>query len=827
MVCLWIAEEKTGVNFNRMRKTKLYKSDLLHDDAMIVFISPLAVSCFVVIIMLIMNITFIQSQDLSPERMEALSMISHNAIDGHLKFLSSDLLEGRGTGQRGGKLAAEYIASQYKVFGLKEIDELGGYFQNVPLTGITAGENSTFKIGDMQLLYLQDYVMNNQYPESEKVIDADMVFVGYGIVASEYGWNDYKGKNVDGKIVLIKVNEPQSEDEDFFEGKALTYYGRWTYKCEEAVKWGASGVILIHTEESAGYNWEVVRNSWGREQFYLPIIEGEKRLHMFSWITEEKAIQLFEDSGMDYNVAAGDAESKDFIPVQLPLRVTAEIYSAVRNVSTANVIGYIPGKDKNHVFEPVIFTSHYDHLGIGASEEGDTIYNGAVDNASGVSVLLELARIFSLSRESFKRPLVFIAMAAEEDGLRGSEYYVKNPLFPPSRTAANINIDAVSVWGPAEEITFLGADKSGLIPVAKKIAQILNIRIAPDAHPDKGTFFRSDHFNFVKMGIPCMYIKQGRKISGKSKEWCEQKAKEYSKHNYHRPSDEYHIEWNLDGAVQVVKIAYLAGIFIAEMPELPARIRYTSTKSIPPIPSPQSPVPSPQSPIPSPQSPIPSPQFIIGVKMSKGFLIALEGIEGCGKSTQIKKLAPLLETKNLNVIVTYQPGATRIGSAIRNILLSIENKNIDYHTELFLYLADRAQHLHEIIYPNYQAGNIILCDRYYYSTVVYQGFARNIKREAIDYIHNLLPLYIKADITFILDISVEESLRRTAQRMKKHNEEAMGRFEQEHYAFHATIKEAYLRISRENPDSIHIIDGMQDEDSITEAMMEHLERVDL
>lgn len=525
---------------------------------------------FITIYYIILNLIIAYSQVSIPQDIiKEYSAISKEKIEAHLRFLSSDLLEGRGTGQRGGKLAAEYIATQFQIFGLKKPEKLNNYFQNFSMIGITTEKSSFLSINQKNLKMYDDYVMNNEYGEKDIKIEGNLLFVGYGIIAPEFNWNDYKNIDVKNKILLMMVNEPPSSDEKFFNGKSLTYYGRWTYKYETAARLGASAVILIHTDKTAGYNWNVVKNSWGREQFYLPLSPQEKRLKLAGWITNEITKQIFKEAKLDYDKIMKEINSRQFHPIELPIKIKAHLISKIRRVDVSNVIGYVPTKYKKYNNQPIFITAHYDHLGKEESIKGDNIYNGAVDNATGTSILLELARVISNSNYSFNRPIVFLALAAEEDGLRGSEFYIKNPLFPLEQTAVDINIDGASVWGETKDITILGADRSNLITVAEKIAKLMNFELVPEAHPEQGYFFRSDQFNFAKVGIPCMYIKSGIIIKNKPIDYGSAKEREYREKHYHQPSDEFNPNWDLEGLVQISKIALLSAYFISQMPNLP------------------------------------------------------------------------------------------------------------------------------------------------------------------------------------------------------------------------------------------------------------------
>ena len=506
----------------------------------------------------------------------ALDELSGDRMRADLKFLSSDLLEGRGTGQRGGELAAEYIATQFELAGVKPGAVDGTYFQKVPLMGIaTVAQGTSLKLaspkGSVPLTYLDDYVAWSRTEEKVTDQSSDLVFVGYGIVASEFDWDDYKGVDVKGKTLLMLVNDPPSPDAKLFGGPALTYYGRWTYKFEMGNKKGANGVILIHTTSSAGYGFNVVQNSWSKEQPFVGRVKGDRMLKLESWITEAKAKELFALAGKSLDEARAAAARRDFRPIPLGVTVTSHITSNVRPLETANVLGLIEGGDPNKKSEAVVFTAHYDHLGVGKEENGDSIFNGAVDNASGVSILLELARAYAGAAATGTRPprsILFIAAAAEEGGLRGSQYYATHPTFPPGKIAANLNIDGIQVIGPALEYTFLGSDKTTLGPIIAWAEREFEFKNVPDPEPGQGSYYRSDHFNFAKVGVPAVSIDQGDKFSGKDSAWGKKVWEDYNENRYHRPSDEYDPSWDFSGLVKLGRIAGSIGWVVASQPKL-------------------------------------------------------------------------------------------------------------------------------------------------------------------------------------------------------------------------------------------------------------------
>ncbi|MFB0517692.1 MAG: M20/M25/M40 family metallo-hydrolase, partial [Acidobacteriota bacterium] len=451
-----------------------------------------------------------------------LDSIDSEKIRAHLRLLAHDLLEGRGTGQRGGELAAHYIAEQFALVGLKPALEDGSYLQPVPLVGVTTDPASSFSIRRGQrripMKYLDDYVMWTEAQQEEVSARGELVFVGYGIMAPEYQWDDYKGVDVKNKILVMVVNDPPSEDPNLFGGKALTYYGRWTYKYEIAARVGAKGAILIHTDESAGYGWNVVRNSWGREQTFVGLDEtSPPALALAGWVTEATGRELLKLAGQDFDQLREAAAKRDFRPLPLGLTAEAEITSKVRDIITANVIGIIEGTDRKD--ELVVYTSHWDHMGIAEPVNGDSIYNGAVDNASGAAALIEMARALANSPLKPRRTVMFISPTCEEGGLRGAQYYAEHPLYPTGKTAANINMDAVSVLGMTVDFCFLGADRGTLWPTAEKVAQEMGITLVPDPAPGQGFYYRSDHFPFAKVGIPAVSMRQGNTYEGRPPEW--------------------------------------------------------------------------------------------------------------------------------------------------------------------------------------------------------------------------------------------------------------------------------------------------------------------
>jgi Zn-dependent M28 family amino/carboxypeptidase len=501
----------------------------------------------------------------------AMKAVSAENIRQQVKFLSSDIFEGRGTGQRGGDLAAEYIATQFALYGLKPGGDNGTYLQKVPLVGLTTLPETTFTLVTAQgqslpLRQGEDYVAYNETLTERADIDAEIVFVGYGIQAPEYGWDDYKGVDVKGKAVLMFVNEPESADASFFKGRALTYYGRWTYKYEQAARMGAVACILIHRTDLASYGWDVVRNSNSGERSFL----RDKNPHVKSagWIQLEVARKLLADSGLDVDQAFRDAQSRDFHPRALGARVQASLRSKVREVRSSNVIGILPGSDPKKKDEAVIFSAHHDHLGIRPEMPGDNIFNGAADNATGTAMVLEMARAIASQAKRPKRTLVFATVTAEEQGLRGSEYLGQNPPVPAGRISLGLNFDDIAPIGIPEEVVMVGAERNTFYPVVQATAKAFGLTIKGDPRPEAGHYYRSDHFSFSRVGIPSFSVNPGEKWQGHPAEWGRAYAEDYNEHRYHQPGDEYSPAMVFDGNAKLARFGIALAWQAAEAPAL-------------------------------------------------------------------------------------------------------------------------------------------------------------------------------------------------------------------------------------------------------------------
>lgn len=496
--------------------------------------------------------------------------IDKEKIRAHVKFLASDLLEGRGTGQRGGDIVAEYIATQFALYGLKPAGDKATYFQDVPMVGVKTLPEATFKFLEdsgksFEAKNLTDFVTNNESQTEVADLDAPIVFVGYGIKAPEYGWDDYKNVDLHGKVALLFVNEPSSDDPAFFKGKALTYYGRWTYKFEETARRGAVATLIIHRSDLASYGWEVVRNSWGTERSYLKL-DGTPKLQAASWIQLDVARRLVGLVGLDLDKMFQRAQMKDFKPLQLPIRLKAHVASQLRPFVSRNVLAMLPGTDAVLGKEAVMYTAHYDHLGIDPNLPGDNIYNGAVDNASGCGILLELARAWAGMPMPAPRSILFASVTAEEQGLLGSEYLGKHSPVPPGKILVDLNFDAVPPLGLPEELEVSGAERTTFYPVVQATARDFRLAIRPDPRPEAGHYYRSDHFSLARVGVPAFSINAGIKYAGHPAEWGDEQAKDYTEHRYHQPSDEYKPDMDFTGDALIAKFGFMLGLRAAVFP---------------------------------------------------------------------------------------------------------------------------------------------------------------------------------------------------------------------------------------------------------------------
>ena len=504
---------------------------------------------------------------MTPAAERSLRAIDPEKIRAHVRSLASDLLEGRGPGQRGGRLAAEYVATEFALYGLKPFGENGSYFQTVPMVNIRTLPQTTFlltaKNGDTQTLRGgEDFVATNPTLTPEADVEAPIVFVGYGINAPEYNWNDYAGADVKGKVVLMFVNEPPSPlpatDDSFFKGKALTYYGRWTYKYEEAARQGAVGAILIHQTQMASYPWTVLSRGWGAEQAFLRD-DPNPKLQVRSWITLEVARRLLASSGLDIDKVMQQMRQRNFRSLPLGATLKAHIASSVRQFDGQNVIARLEGSDPARRREAVLYTAHHDHFGIVTGKAGDNIFNGAIDNATGVAMLLELASVFADTPPA--RSVIFATVDAEEQGLLGSQYLGEHPPLPARDIVLNLNFEGLFIMpvGVPEELQVSGAERTTFYSEVEQIAHAFGMSIKPESFPEAGYYYRSDHFSLARVGVPAFSVACGNKFAGHDDSWGEMQAKDYVAHRYHQPSDEYRPEMDFRANARIAQVAFALG----------------------------------------------------------------------------------------------------------------------------------------------------------------------------------------------------------------------------------------------------------------------------
>jgi Zn-dependent M28 family amino/carboxypeptidase len=494
---------------------------------------------------------------------EAATSIDPEKIRAHVRFLASDLLEGRGPGTRGGQLAAEYMATQFALAGLRPAGDNGTYFQSVPFMAVhTDADKTSFtfvpaKGAPIPLKYGQDYVVKDQTGAPSVDLDAPIVFAGYGIDAPEYQWNDFQGVDVKGKILLVIVNEPPSEDDNFFKGKTMTYYGRWTYKYEEGARLGAAGVLVIHRTDLASYGWEVVRNSQSTEVSYLRN-ESVSGLKAASWIQLDVARKLFAAAGMNADEMIEAAGKRGFKPMELPVRLKAQIVSKVRQYESANVVGMLPGSDSSQGGN-VLYSAHYDHLGIDPTLPGDKIYNGAADNATGCAILLEMLRAYATAKTPPPRNVFFASVTAEEQGLLGSRYLGMHPPEPSRDFTLDLNFDELLPLGIPTSVQVAGSERTSFYPVVEKTAAAFGLQIQPDNAPMAGHYYRSDHFSLARVGIPAFSISEGDSFADHPPGWGKQQKENFNAQRYHRPTDEYRDDMDFRTDARLAQFGFILG----------------------------------------------------------------------------------------------------------------------------------------------------------------------------------------------------------------------------------------------------------------------------
>ena len=489
-----------------------------------------------------------------------VSGMAVDSLTAHIRVLSSDEFEGRAPGSAGEEKTVAYLTEQFQTLGLAPGNPDGTYLQQVPLVGITPNPGSTLELHhDGEETSLEpgaDYVAFTKHVVDEVEMEGELVFVGYGAVAPEYDWDDFKDVDVSGKVLLMLVNDPPGRD--IFGGHAMTYYGRWTYKFEMAAKRRAAGVFVIHETEAAGYPWEVIGSSPYGEQFDL-VTEDRNlgRAQVEGWMQRATVERIFEMAGLDFETHTQAAGERNFTPVPLGITARAEIANTLRTVDSTNVVARLEGAEAGD--DVVIYVAHWDHLGRDESLEGDQIFNGALDNASGTAGLLEIAAAFSRASERPRRSVVFLAVTAEEQGLLGSRFYAEQPLYPPAQTVAAINMDGVNQFGPTRDVTVVGMGQSTLDDLARQVAREQGRTLRPDPEPEKGFYYRSDHFEFAKAGIPAFYPDTGVDFIGKPEGWGFEMRDQYTAEDYHKVSDEMKDFWDLSGAVQDLELLYLMG----------------------------------------------------------------------------------------------------------------------------------------------------------------------------------------------------------------------------------------------------------------------------
>ena len=536
---------------------------------------------FFVAILLAGALSSLAADELAERLQPALEAITPDGLLAHIKILASDEFEGRAPGTKGEDLSVKYITDQFKQAGLKPGNPDGTYTQEVPLAGIKSEPNMSFTVGDktIDLKYPGDFVASSARLEPEiKIENSDVVFVGHGIVAPEYGWDDYKDVDVRGKTILMLINDPpipdpkdsSKLDDKMFRGKAMTYYGRWTYKYEIAAKKGAATAVIIHETEPAAYPYSVVKTSWAKENYEIDAPDKNiEAVKARSWITLDAAKKLLADCGQDFDGLKKSAITKAFRPVALDAKANINIKQQLRSFKSHNVIGKLDGSDPKLQDQYVIYTAHWDHLGRHPELQGDQIFNGAIDNASGVGSLIELAGAFTKLNPLPQRSVLFMATTAEEAGLLGAKFYTEHPLYPLEKTLADINIDTVNPWGKTRDIQDLSDNNSTLDDLLAAATRRNGRVMTPNSQPEKGNFYRADHFEFSKLGVPALYTGGGKDLIGKPADFGRQKKDDYAAHHYHQMSDEVNPEWDLSGAVQDIQLLFEVGYEVANGNKFP------------------------------------------------------------------------------------------------------------------------------------------------------------------------------------------------------------------------------------------------------------------
>jgi Zn-dependent M28 family amino/carboxypeptidase len=515
-------------------------------------------------------------------RAAAASLRAANVLD-DIKALASDAFEGRGPGTPGEDRTVAYLIDRFQAIGLKPGNPDGRYVQDVPLVGFQATSTSgSIRAGGstIDLKSADDWIaVSRRFTTPEvKVADSDVVFVGYGVVAPEYGWDDYKGVDVRGKTIVMLINDPAVPDPAhpgeldpaLFKGRAMTYYGRWTYKYEIASEKGAAVALIVHETGPAGYPFEVVKGSWGRENFDIPSPDGNaSRVAVEGWLSLDKAKELFKAAGQDFDALKQSAASRSFRPVDLHAKGSFEVKNTAREVMSRNVVAKLEGSDPKLKEEYVVYTAHWDHLGRDPKLTGDQIYNGAADNASGVAAMLEVAHGFARLKERPRRSILFLAVTAEEKGLLGAKYYATHPLYPLTKTLADLNMDVINLWGRTKDVVSVGLGNTTLDDLLAESAAGQGRVVAPDPEPEKGTFYRSDHFEFAKQGVPALNLKGGMNYRDKPADYGKRTRDEYTQKDYHKVSDEPKPDWDLSGSLEDLRLLFEVGYRVAQGESVP------------------------------------------------------------------------------------------------------------------------------------------------------------------------------------------------------------------------------------------------------------------
>lgn len=521
----------------------------------------------------------------------ARTAITADGMMAHIQALAHDSMEGRAPGTVGEARTVRYVIDQFTRLGLAPAGSNGSWVQDVQLVGITSRpEGRITRDGRTSgLAFPRDYVIGSKYPDSIVQLDnSELVFVGYGVTAPEYGWDDYAGVDVTGKTVVVLINDPPVRDARsgaldpaVFKGDAMTYYGRWMYKYENASRHGAAGVLIVHETEPAGYPYLVVIGSWGRENFDIKTEGGPSgRVTVEGWLSRERAVQLFSDAGLDFETVKAQAAQRDFRPVPLGASVSFTVTQQVREVASRNVVAKLDGADARMRDEWVVYSAHWDHLGRDTLHGEDPVFNGALDNASGTAMMLEIAGALARLPEKTPRSVLFVAFTAEEQGLLGAKWYAEHPVVPLEKTVANINMDGINQWGRTRDLTVVGRGSTTLEDELRVVAEREGRVLSADLEPEKGYYFRSDHFELAKKGVPALYLNAGTAFVGKPEGYGAQKRAEFTANDYHKPSDEVKPDWDLSGAVEDARALLEVGWRVANRTRWPEWLPGTEFKAV-------------------------------------------------------------------------------------------------------------------------------------------------------------------------------------------------------------------------------------------------------